>query len=89
MAKGEEWKTAFHTCYGLFELLVMPFGLTNMLATFQNYINNILAPYLDYFCTTYLDDTLIYSNNLEDHQQYIHLVLDTFAKADLYLKPEK
>jgi hypothetical protein len=89
MAEAEEWKTTFHTCYGLFESLVMPFGLTNTPATFQNYINNILAPYLDRFCTAYLDDTLIYSDNFEEHQQHVRLVLDTFAKAGLHLKPEK
>jgi hypothetical protein len=89
MAQAKEWKTTFHTHYGLFESLVIPFGLTNALATFQNYINNILAPYLDYFCTTYLDDTLIYSDNFEEHQQYICLVLDAVAKAGLHLKPEK
>jgi hypothetical protein len=89
MAKGEEWKTTFHTHYGLFESLVMPFGLTNAPATFQNYINNILAPYLDHFCTAYLDDTLIYSNNFEEYQQDVRLVLDAFAKVGLHLKPEK
>jgi hypothetical protein len=89
MAEGEEWKTAFHARYGLFESLVMPFGVTNALATFQNYINDILAPYLDYFCTAYLDDTLIYSDNFEEHQQHVCLVLDTFAKVGLHLKPEK
>jgi hypothetical protein len=81
MAKGEEWKTAFRTCYGLFKSLVMPFGLTNAPATFQNYINDVLAPYLDCFCTAYLNDTLIYSDNFEEHQQYIRLVLNAFAKA--------
>jgi hypothetical protein len=89
MAKGKEWKTAFHTHYGLFKSLVMLFGLTNTLVTFQNYINDILAPYLDHFCTAYLDDTLIYSDNFEEHQQYIHLVLNAFTKVGLYLKPEK
>jgi hypothetical protein len=68
MAEGEEWKTTFCTDYGLFESLVIPFGLTNTSATFQNYINNILAPYLDHFCTAYLNDTLIYSDNFEEHQ---------------------
>jgi hypothetical protein len=89
MAEGEEWKTAFCTRYGLFESLVMPFGLTNAPVTFQNYINDILAPYLHHFCTTYLDDTLIYSDNFEKHQQYVRLVLDAFTKAGLHLKPEK
>jgi hypothetical protein len=89
MAEGEEWKTTFRTHYGLFESLVMPFGLTNALATFQNYINNVLVPYLDRFCTAYLDDTLIYSDNFEEHQQHVRLVLDAFAKAGLHLKPAK
>jgi hypothetical protein len=89
MAEGKEWKTAFRTHYGLFESLVMPFGLTNAPATFQNYINDILAPYLDCFCTAYLDDTLIYSDNFEEHQQHVRLVLDAFAKAGLHLKPKK
>jgi hypothetical protein len=89
MAKGEEWKTTFRTRYGLFESLVMPFGLTNAPATFQNYINDVLAPYLDRFCTAYLDDTLMYSDNFEEHQQHVRLVLDAFAKAGLHLKPEK
>jgi hypothetical protein len=67
----------------------MPFGLTNTLVIFQNYINDILAPYLDHFCTTYLDNTLIYSDNFKQHQQYIRLVLDAFATVGLHLKPKK
>jgi hypothetical protein len=89
IAKGKEWKTVFHTHYCLFESLVMPFGLANAPATFQNYINDVLAPYLDCLYTTYLNDTLIYSDNFEEHQQHIHLVLDAFAEAGLYLKPNK
>jgi hypothetical protein len=89
MAKGKEWKTAFRTCHGLFKSMVMPFGLTNIPATFQNYIKDILAPYLDHFCNTYLDDTLIYLDNFEEHQQHICLVLDSFAKVGLHLQPEK
>jgi hypothetical protein len=89
MAEGEEWKTALRTRYGLFESLVMPFGLSNGPVTFQNYINDVLAPYLDHFCTAYLDNTLIYSDNFEEHQQHVRLVLTAFSKVGLYLKPKK
>ena len=45
--KGDEWKTAFHCRYGLFEYTVMPFGLVNAPATFQSIINHILQDMLD------------------------------------------
>ena len=64
VAEGDEWKMAFRTYYGLYKLLVMPFGLTNVLADFQRFINNVLYPFLDNFCMTYLDDILIYSKTL-------------------------
>jgi hypothetical protein len=67
----------------------MPFGLTNALAIFQNFINDVLAPYLDQFCTAYLDDMLIYSDTFEEYQECINLVLEAFYNAGLHLKPEK
>ena len=51
MKEGDEWKTGFRTWYGLFEWLVMPFGLNNAPATFQNFINDALSPYLDNLAT--------------------------------------
>ena len=89
MKEGDEWKTAFRTRYGLFESLVMPFGLTNAPATFQNFINNALSPYLDNFATAYLDDILIYSNNLQEHQDHVKQILAALTKQGLHLKPDK
>ena len=89
MAKGEEWKTAFRTRYGHFEYTVMPFGLTNAPATFQHFINDCIRDYLDIFCTAYLDDILIYSNTLEEHQVHVYKVLEALRQQGVLLKPEK
>ena len=61
--EGDEWKTAFRTWYGHFEYQVMPFGLSNAPASFQGYINKILAEKLDIFVIVYLDDILIYTED--------------------------
>jgi hypothetical protein len=89
MAEGEELKMAFRTRYGLFESLVMPFGLTNAPASFQHVINDVPRPYLDVFVTTYLDDILIYSDNLDEYRIHVQKVLQALSDADLHLKPEK
>ena len=60
-----------------------PFGLTNGPATYQRYMNDILLHYLDVFCTVYLDDKLIYSDNIIDHQDHVVKVLHRLRKAGL------
>ena len=63
ICEGDEWKIAFQTRYGHFEYQVMPFGLSNAPATFQGYVNKILAEKLDVFVIVYLDDILIYTED--------------------------
>ena len=75
--EGDEWKTAFRTRYGHFEYQVMPFGLTNAPATFQGYINKILAEKLDVFVIVYLDDIFIYTEDeSKGHVQAVRWVLN-------------
>ena len=38
-------------------------------------MNDVLFDYLDDFCTTYLDNILIYSENELDYKEYIKKVL--------------
>ena len=85
IAEGDEWLTAFRTRYGLFEYLVMPFGLANAPSTFQHFVNDVLRPFLDVFCTAYLDDILIYSENLHEHKEHVRSVLNALRDAGLQL----
>ena len=41
----------------------MPFSLFNALATFQKYVNKILAEKFNIFDIVYLDDILIYTKD--------------------------
>jgi hypothetical protein len=89
IAEGDEWKTAFRTKYGLYEYLVMPFGLTNVPASFQRWMNEILSDYLDVFCIAYLDDILIYSDDLEQHCRHVKMILRRVEEVGLTLKASK
>jgi len=53
----------------------MPFRLTNALAAFQHFINDIFSDLLDVCIVAYLDNILIYSDNIMQHQSYIKEVL--------------
>ena len=89
IANGNEWKTTFRICYGLFESSVMSFGLTNAPAAFQWFINNIFSNLLDVCVVIYLDDILIYSNNMSEHHRHVKEVLKHLHKTGLYAKAEK
>jgi hypothetical protein len=75
--------TTFRTRYGSYKCKVLPFGLTNGPATFQNYMNHTLIDYLDVFCTAYLDDILIYSDDPLEHSEHVRKVLLRLRKAGL------
>jgi hypothetical protein len=69
----------------------MFFGLTNSPATFQTMMNTIFATeLLEGWLTIYMDDILIHTkDDLVEHRQRVHQVLDRLRKHDLFLKPEK
>jgi len=67
----------------------MPFGLTNAPATFQACINDTLRLFLDWLCTAYLDNILIYSENKEQHIEHVKQILEALTKARLEVKPQK
>ncbi len=87
---GDEWKAAFRTNRGLYELMVMFFGLTNSPATFQWMMNDIFKDLITSGkMTIYLDNILIMSKTKEEHRQITWEVLKTLRKHKLFLKAEK
>ena len=87
--EGDKWKTAFRSRYSHYEYQVMPFGVVNGPATFQDYINSVLRKYLDLFCIAYLDDILIYSEDIKSHGNDVRKVLEHLLKYGLFVKLEK
>ena len=67
--------TTFWTRYRAYKYQVLLFGLTNGPTTYQRYMNEVLFDHLDDFYTIYLDDILIYSDNVLKYENYIKLVL--------------
>jgi len=67
----------------------MPFSLTNAPMAFQQFINDIFFNLLDVCVMIYLDDILIYSNNMSEYHRHVKEVLKYLRKAGLYAKAEK
>ena len=68
----------------------MHFGLINASASFQEYINKILAEKFDIFVIVYLDDILIYIN--DDRDRYVVAVwwvLKQLRKFSLFANLKK
>jgi hypothetical protein len=68
-------KTTFITKYGLYEYTVMSFGLMNAPAFFMYLMNNVFMDYLDMFVVVFFDDILVYSQNEEEHEEHLRMVL--------------
>lgn len=75
--------TTFKTLFGMYQYHVMPFGLTGGPSSWQRYMNDTLFDYLEKFCSVYLDDILIYSDNLGEHKKNVRKVLTALQAAGL------
>lgn len=90
MKAGDEHKAVFLTNRGLFEPLVMFFGLTNSPATFQAMMNETFKDLIAAgHVVIYMDDILIFTDDIPTHELITRQVLALLQKENLYLKPEK
>nr|GEU55729.1 putative reverse transcriptase domain-containing protein [Tanacetum cinerariifolium] len=82
-------KTAFKSRYGHYQFQVMPFRLTNAPAIFMDLMNRVCKPYLDRFVIIFIDDILIYSKNVKEHEGHLKFILKLLKEEELYAKYSK
>jgi hypothetical protein len=89
IADGNEWKTAFQTCFSSYEFLIMHYGLTNTAMSFQQFMNDIFKDMLDICVVVYLNNILIFSKNPTDHTKHVQEVLCHLCTNHLFAKLKK
>ena len=82
-------KTAFTSREGHFEWLVLPMGLTNAPAEFMHMMQDTFREQLNKSVLVFLDDILIFSRTLEEHEQHLRWVLQQLREKKLYGKLSK
>ena len=89
VASEDVAKTAFTSRHGHFEWLVLPMGLTNAPAEFMALMENTFREELNKFVLVFLDDILVYSSTLKEHELHLRTVLRRLREQKLYAKWSK
>jgi hypothetical protein len=74
---------------GTIESLVMQQGGCNAIATFMTCMNRLFSSYIGVFMDVYLDDNVIYTDNLKEHVRCVKLVIDILRQEKFYLAKNK
>ena len=82
-------KTAFSTPKGHFEYMRMPMGIKNAPATFQRLMDNVITGMHGTEAFIYLDDIILHSESLEDHDIKVRRLFSRLRWANLKLQPDK
>ena len=67
----------------------MPFGLTNAPTAFMDLMNRVFHEYLDRFVIVFIDDILIFSKSMEEHEEHLRIVFQILREKKLYAKFKK
>jgi hypothetical protein len=85
----DEKLTIFITKYDNYQYRVLLFNLTNDSFTFQQFVNDSFLEWLNAFIIVYLDDLIIYNNNLKEHQEHVRKVLQRLREIELQTDIDK
>ena len=80
---------AMSTPLGLMEPLYMPFGMKNAPAVFQRAMQLVLGEYLGKGVLVFMDDILIYTATVEEHEKLVRWVLHRLVETEYYANPDK
>lgn len=89
MNEEDKPKTAFVTPLGFWEFNRMPQGVTNAPSTFQRLMEKCMGDLHLEEVLVFLDDLIIFSNTLEEHESRLLRVLSRLREYGLKLSPEK
>ena len=89
MEEADKQKTAFWCPLGFYEFNRMPQGICNAPATFQRLMEKCIGDMAFTDVLVYLDDLLVFSRTLEEHEQKLDRVLSRLEEYGLKLNPEK
>ncbi len=89
IAEESQKLTAFTTRSGVYAFRRMPFGLCNAPSTYGRLVAQVLGHLPWTQAISFVDDTIIHSQNFAEHLHSLDLVFQAFTKAGLKLGPEK
>ena len=80
---------AMSTPLGLMEPNSMPFGMKNAPAVFQREMQRVLKDRLGKGVLVFIDDILIYTKTVEEHEEMVEWVLQRLSDEGYYANPDK
>ena len=89
MEEKDKHKTAFVCPLGFFEFNRMPQGITNAPSTFQRLMERCIGELNLKQALVFLDDLIVFSSTLEEHEERLMRVLNQLKEYGLKLSPEK
>ena len=89
VAEEDKHKTAFVCPLGFYEFNRMPQGVTNAPSTFQRLMEKCVGDLHLSEVLVFLDDLIVFSDTLEEHEARLMKVLNRLREYGLKLSPEK
>ena len=80
---------AMSTPLGLMEPNNMPFGMKNAPAIFQREMQRVFLVQLNKAVLVFIDDILIYTQTVEEHEEVVRWVLRRLVEEGYYANPDK